>query len=517
MALEVERRLTFKHHRSTECLKVDLVASDIDETLIKGAVECSVFNCDTSAAVDSLLDDNVSTLKEDVVDKIDVIRTIDEDIEKLPTTEETQIKQKPSYISPLFLNIDPNLCTFNTDDFSPSFSLHTSPSLGALDESRNQSLYFTPMSGRDSFSPAPNDEFPMARLIRSNSYTLEKPSPLLIKHMEANCVRLVSNGSPLKSPMSLNDVRKNRNSTNNTPRKSSLSLGAGDAARLKDQKSKNNSTKATTNKSLNKTISSNSTIVASSQRTAKYSSPYAMKPNKVQKSATKPKTSNQFSGYKNREALLRSIYGTGKLNKTSVTTKKANGSKPPTDSIKTSSNPDSEENATNVDLNKTASNMKLSKNVTNLDSSRSSQVIEPISSQTFNGNICAKNYQDILALIEHQHTTQMNLLLQRQQDEQKRMQHEFLRQQEELLKKISNLVINKLDKQSTPKQTTANPTEPPKMSNGQILIEEVNSDQPDDTLDTNGNRVNRIDRFTPEGTVLGGKNPFRIYIFSGHL
>lgn len=509
MALEVERRLTFKHLQSTECLKVDLVASDIDETLIKGAVECSVSNNDTSAAVDSLLDENVSTLKEDVVDKIDVIRNIDEDIEKLPTTEETQIKQKPSYITPLFLNIDPNLYTFNTDDFSPSFSLHTSPSLGALDESRNQSLYFTPMSGRDSFSPAPNDEFPTARLIRSNSYTLEKPSPLLIKHMESNCLRLGSNGSPPKSPMSLNDLRKNRNSTNNTPRKSSLSLGAGDAARLKDQKLKNNSTKVkTTNKSLNKTISSNSTIVASSQRSAKYSSPYAMKPNKVQKSATKPKPSNQFSGYKNKDAFLRSIYGTGKPSKTSVTTKKVNGSKTPADSIKTSSNPDSGENATNVDLNKTASKLNLSKNVANLDSSKSSQVIDPISLQTSNGNICAKNYQDILALIEHQHTTQMNLLLQRQQDEQRRMQHEFLRQQEELLKKISNLVINKLDKQSTPKETTANLPESPKMSIGQMLIEEVNSEQPVDTLDTNGNRVNRIDRFTPEGTKLGGKNPF---------
>lgn len=496
LALEVERRLRLKREQKLDISPTDLAVSDIDETLIRGAVECSASNYDTSAAVDSLLDDNIPTLKEDVVNKID------EAVEYTPTAkqvyeeeamvEESQTERKPTNIVPLSLNIDTNLNPFAADMNSPNFSLHSSPSLGALDDSRNQSLYFTPMSSRDSFSPLPNGQFSGARLIRSNSYTIEKPSPLLLKHMEANGIDLGSNCSPFRSPMSLNEFRKNRNSHINTPRNLLQSFYADGGADVKEQKPKNNPIRPTSSARKLATHSSNtsinSTVVSSSQYSVKTSSPLAVKTTKTSKSGSKPKPPNH-SGiskndnkgvFKNRESILRSIYGTGKATKVQVSAKKANSSVTSlvNNSVKMPT------------MNKTQQNQTLNK----------TQVIAPSPpppSNDINGNISATNYKDILAMIESQHAAQMEILLKRQRDEQQRMQTEFLRQQEELLKTISDLVINKKEKTITPKgPSETEPLEEAKKSNEKMLIEEVNNEVPV-VHDTNGNRVNR---FTPDSS-----------------
>ncbi|XP_055304526.1 centriolar coiled-coil protein of 110 kDa isoform X2 [Sitodiplosis mosellana] len=478
LAMEVERRLRLRREQKFEVSSTELAASDIDETLVKGVVECSVSNYDTSAAVDSLLDDNISTLKDDIVGKmneaVEATSTIETANEEEAMVQELQSDRKSLNIVPLSLTIDANLNTFNTDMISPSFSLHSSPSLGALDESRNQSLYFTPMSGRESFSPLPNGQLSGARLIRSNSYTIEKPSPMLLQHMQANGINPGSNCSPLRNPMSLNEFRKNRNNQMNTPRKLLQSFNAVDSPEVKEQKAKNNPTKTSARKlmSQNSNASLNTTVVLSTQYSVKTSSPMAMKTTKTTKSATKQKPTNQSGVFKNRESILRSIYGTGKPSKVQVSAKK--------------------DNSTSTSLN----SVKVSQNKT----VNKSQVIETASTRPMNGandNITPQNYQDILVMIENQHANQMKVLLQRQQEEQKRMQEEFFRQQEELLKKISDLVINRNEKQITPKATTeTQPVVEAKKSNEKMLIEEVNNEVPV-VFDTNGNRVNR---FTPDSS-----------------
>lgn len=463
MAIEVEHRLRINRQQKHEKTEID-IASDIDETLVKDAtaIECSVSNNDTSAAVDSLLDDNVTTLNENVVNEIE------EAFEKMSTVSEEILTNtnldiaKPSDIAkPLSLTIDPNFSTYNEDILSPCFSLHSSPSLGALDESRNQSLYFTPMSGRECYSPAPSGQYPTARLIRSNSYTIEKPSAMLLKHMEANGISIGSVSSPFKSPMMLNELRKNR-SVNNSPRQL-----FGDSLQVNEQKSLIGVTKTAKSKFPNNSL--NSTVVPSNQNSAKSSSSYVTK-------STKPQIlrSNQTSSggmFKQRETW-RSIYEP-KPTKAKESAKKVNGS------------------AASMDSNRSIS------------SPRPSIGNESISSVSSNGKINAKTYQDIFAMIEQKHEAQMKAMLQRQQEEQKRMQQEFLRQQEELLRKISVLVKNKEEKTVTPNGMTdkLNGTnqkvdEESKKSNEKMLIEEVNNDVTV-TVDTNGNRINR---FTPESS-----------------
>lgn len=462
-AMDVERRLASKKLHQTQFDVSHTATSDVDETLVKCAIEYSVSNYDTSAAVDSLLDDNVSTLKED-----ELVKT-DRDFEQMPTPEKPKdddidAKPKSSDIAPLFLNIDTNLNAYDAENLSPSFSLHSSPSLGALNESRNQSLYFTPMSGREAFSPSSShgSQFPAPRLIRSNSYTLDKPSPMLLKHMEINGIHPGSTSSPLKSPMSLNEFRKNQNNNNNAsssiPRRS---LG-GNAKQLKPnhhlqvslQKTPTGNNKLSPSMSNN---SMNSTIISSNKSATKSSATKTTKGN----TTSNTKQSNPISGMKNKEAVLRSIYGPSKPNKVQFSAKKVNGSAATTNVTKNSPKP--------------------------------THQADPISLNTINGSLNAQNYGDILTMIEKQHAAQMEAMLKRQQEEQKRMHDEFLRQQEELLKTISCLVLKGGGKQSTPNQTAEKSADVSKKSIEKLLIDEV-SNEVSVIFDANGNRVNR---FTP--------------------
>lgn len=450
-------------------------SSDVDETLVKCAVECGVSNYDTSAAIDSLLDDNVSTLKEDVIDEIE------QPFEKLSTTDET-MHSKPETV-PLSLNIDTNFNTFTIENLSPSFSLHTSPSLDALNDSRNQSLYFTPSSGRDFSSPTPSEMFPPARLIRSNSYVLEKPSPMLLKHMEANGVNVGS--TPLKSPKSLNELRQNQ-TISNIPRKS---FGSGDGLQIRDREQKINTPKSS--RSVGNPMSTfanrslNATVVPSN--VTKWSPPSAAKVAKAPSLSARQKQSNQKiqtaqlnqsiqsngSGvFKNNETILRSVYGSANSTK----------SKQPMSAKKMNA-------AAQQDLNKTSPNLK------------SNHGADTMTSKSSNNNFSAKNYQEIFEMIEQKHTAQMEALINRHRVEQQQMKEEFKRQQEELLNKISNLIANRgqadlatPNAQSILNSTSNTQVEEAKKSNEKMLIEDVNKEVPV-TVDTNGNRVNK---FTPD-------------------
>lgn len=468
MALEIERRLQLKREQANEENHTDasnLAASDIDDTLVKGDVECSPINYDTSAAVESLLDDNAPTIRDDVIDEIDQI------FGRMEITEEQTeniVKEKKSNAAQLSLTIDSNFNAFDGDNLSPSFSLHSSPSLGALDDSRNQSLYFTPMSARESVSSTPvtANQFTGTRLVRSNSYTIDKPSPMLLKHM-ANGVCLGPN-SPHRSPMALNGFRKNKNTTPVSILRKSAKPSDTQNVQIKENKMANTATKSVT--CARKLVSSidsysDNSALASSKSQSLHST---QKPN----SSSKQKTStikrkqlnppNPSGVFRNNASMLRSIYETGKSPKANTI-------------IRRSKSP-----SISSGVNKKPENPSVG-----------NESVLPILPNS--GTISARDYGDIFGVIEQQHTAQMKALLQRQQEEQRRMQEEFTRQQEELLKKITNLVSGKSENLVTPNGSTEKPDEV-KKSNEKMLIDDANSQAPI-IFDSNGNRINR---FTPE-------------------
>lgn len=462
LAIEVERRIQMKReqtHNENHGSASNLAVSDIDDTVVKGTAECSSINNDTSAAVESLLDDNASTIKDDANDEIDQIFARMEKADQIIETA----KPKKINTVPLSLTIDSNFNAYNMDDLSPSFSLHSSPSLGALDDSRNQSLYFTPMSVRDSLTSTPSHtgHFSNARLVRSNSYTLDKPSPMLLKHM-ANGVCLGPSNSPLRSPMALNEFRKNKIITpSGIPRKPNKAV-EGPTAQIKHNKPTISVTKpgSSTRKLMSPIDSANSTLSTSSKLLNS-----TTKQIKQNASNAKRKQSNQTGPFKNNESMLRSIYEPNKSTKVTTNIKK-----------------------TNVTSNKKPI--------------KPSGGDESILSNGSNGTMNAPDYGDIFAIIEQKHATEMKALLQRQQEEQRKMQDEFLRQQEDLLKKISNLVNSKNERLVTPNGDTQHSksntqlSDEAKKSNEKMLIEEVNNENPV-IFDSNGNRINR---FTPENS-----------------
>lgn len=389
MAIEVERRLINKRK-----LKADAtvtfnassahVSMNSDKTLVTGANERSPSNYDTSAAVESITEDSSRTIQVEIMENCDAV---DES-----NAENSFMKKFGGLnidgVKPLTLNIDAvTQLNIPSEYLSPSFSLHSSPSMGALNDSKNQSLYFTPMSGRETISPITDDLRP-DRLIRSNSYTLEKPSPMLLQHMEANGI-------------SVN--KRNR-----------MSSGLAGAVLVNEQKLNklNYSLSSSTPRKQIKTSMLNETSVSKLPRACRKSiSPVhktvPIKELPIAKVSVMKRRSPQSGVFKNTESILRSVYA------------------PVTDSVKTSESLKKQANGTK--------SLNTSARVQSKSPADSSQQSVPDSNQ----------YQNIVKLIEEQHTAQMNALLQRQKEEQQRIQEEFERQQESLLKQISEMFIQK--------------------------------------------------------------------------
>lgn len=281
---------------------------------------------------------------------------------------------------------------YRSDALSPSFSLHLSPSMGALNDSKNQTLYLTPYSVRDS----PDAEFTARKLIRSNSYTIETPSPLLIKHMEANGINLEKDKI---SPA----IVVNAGSQLSINRDQSIKMESKDAVK-KSPPINNQASKNISIKSYRKTPSPARNCALLSSRSSGRN--HQLNKDNKQKNSVPKKKSTQNGAFKNNEALLRSIYD-GNL------TARSNSS------------------AKNLNPIGTSPNKSKAKQISPGTISKESNV------QISNVN----DYENILKMIEDQHNTQMDALLQRQKDEQHRMQEEFARQQESLMKQISNMVL----------------------------------------------------------------------------
>lgn len=287
--------------------------------------------------------------------------------------------------SPRSLHLDINSITTTSavsNMLSPSFSLHSSPSLGALNDTKNQTLYLTPYSVRDS----PEADFNSRKLIRSNSYTLDTPSPMLLKLMEANGIN-DNNTVPPKTTAS-----------------SQPSLGIKEKMPAVKQAWAGGATKIAVKKSP-----SLSDVKSTKVITARKSiSPASSAREQPKRDLSKPKAGllqRRTASVRNQESVLRSIYDSGLNSRFTTKPKKSS----PTSA---------------------AASGKLTARIENVAQ-------KPVAAPEPN----AVDFQKVLKMIEEQHNAQMNALIERQREEQKRMHEEFARQQEMLVKQISNLVL----------------------------------------------------------------------------
>lgn len=438
MAIEVERRLDEK--RRLKAVMDNSSDDNIDSgrTVIDAiaTLERSPSNYDTSAAIESLIEDSANlNLHENTIKDDDATPLID---------------SKQSKVS-LSLNTDVITADDKRNFLSP-YSLHSSPSLGALDEDKNQSLYFTPMSTQENVPSNPNS----GRLIRSNSFIVEKPSPMLLQHMKANGIAIAvpSKESERKSEFSISKQQENSISYS-TPTKpirtkssTSLCSNSSKEARLKS----------------NSTINANARSVLPPIRKTASDSKVTSKTTKTL--PTKQKQHENGNGiFKNKPSVLQSIYNPSSylINSNSKTNVKQISNKVTRQSQRPAEN---------------------NKSKTKSSPSRKSP----------------KDYEEILRMIKTQHEAQVRELIKRQQEEQTRMQLEFKRQQDSLLMRISRIMANsnnKSNKSSLLNEsllsngTNSSPSE----TNGNWdTTSETDSVIPTN-IDSNGNRINR---FTPE-------------------
>lgn len=303
--------------------------------------------------------------------------------------------------SPRSIHLDINSFTTATaasDMLSPSFSLHSSPSLGALNDLKNQTLYLTPYS---------EDECSGRKLIRSNSYTLDTPSPMLLKLMKEN------------------GINANQTSPPKVTASSQPSLTLKDKLPPVKQAWAGTTTKIAVKRSPS-LIDVKSTKPATARKSI---SPASSVREQQKKLLSKPKGNfpqRKCASARNQESVLRSIYDSGLSNRSTVKPKKSS-------------------------IAVTAPSGKLTARVEKPATAPAPipvPVSAPVSAPaTAPASAPAKpdpnavDFEKILKMIEEQHSTQMNALIERQKEEQKRMQEEFARQQENLVKQISHLVL----------------------------------------------------------------------------
>lgn len=474
LAMQVERRLIERRRilngeisSSDQHTEQPQTPVETQTSLLNTSIEQSSLNHDTLSAVESLIDDSKTIQGDgDSVDRSDVSMHTECDSN---TSAKLFIEQKIDDVPQLSLNLDSISYPYDFDGgmLSPSFSLHSSPSLDALNNSKNQSLYFTPLSGRETLTPKKTtDELQPGRLIRSNSYTIEKPSPLLIKHMEANGISLPTrNSSAAKSLLPVTARQPlNKATFSSTPKKQlkkSQTESLLNVTKETKIKQNGNKTPLTARKSLS-TARSASTSSIGLQVTGKgLNLTRELKPKAT--ATTVRKDLHQIGVFKNTETVLRSIYDTGSTARTTNRSKSASSAQSSTNTTKQKSKtPSPEANSSN-------------------------QSTKPV------------EYKELLKMIESQHTAQMNALVKRQQEEQERMQKEFARQQEILLKQISGLISNQSDRSrtSTADDQSLNVTLNKSKQEPDTVIEVLddNTSEISPSFDTNGNRINR---FTPE-------------------
>lgn len=273
----------------------------------------------------------------------------------------------------------------------------TSASMTPL-KSKNNTLYLSRHSIPDQRTPDP-DEYSPPALVRSNSYTMEFPSDVFIKHMESQGISLCSELSELS-------FGSTRLSSIDTISATLNGSDTKDESRTRTQTPIKAPTKPKTSPTSHQLLTEAPVPSAQSGK----------RPVKTQilnkpKSTTGLKRSESAVSY--REQILQKIYGSSEANTRTARPK------PRTQLCVLPKTP-------------TAAAKKPKKKVIDSPNSDSSQ-------KSSKSNI--NEYNRLLKLIEERHIGQMNALVQQQQDAQRRLQVEFSQQQELLKMQISTIMM----------------------------------------------------------------------------
>lgn len=317
-------------------------------------------------------------------------------------------------------NIDNNLICdnkcLNTDNILSNISNQLSPRTARCNRSSSDVL-------------DKNRSITFNKLIRSNSYTLEVPSPMLIKHMESKGVNINLSPTPPPPPPPPMVSKTMQQPTKENALNDTITVVQAIVTNkeipnkiiVKKFKPKTIPRKSTTN-SISGHHSTNNI------KTIKYrKSPYDGKTLKNMTTTLNLNKSlpcnNNNNNTINKKKLTTSLTNisrkTGKtkqLNKKSINTKSTN------DLINTTSTMSTSTSSTTTITNDTNTSTK------ELNNNDNNNI------KLFNQN----QLNDILKQIEDEHKNQINFLIQRQQEEYEKLQLEFLEQNKRLMNHLNN-------------------------------------------------------------------------------
>lgn len=169
-AIQIECRLREKRERELrEKTESNVVA--VGEPTAMQAIEQNSSN-NTSAGADSLTEESYQPQTDPVRINVEVIPS--------PSPEHSAFEE----VEPLRLSFDIDSTAPNTNRIrisSSRMSICGTPPKDGSDDNLDQSIYFTPSSRISSPENGPDNP---EQLIRSNSYTIDDPSPMLIKHIK---------------------------------------------------------------------------------------------------------------------------------------------------------------------------------------------------------------------------------------------------------------------------------------------------------------------------------------------
>lgn len=304
---------------------------------------------------------------------------------------------------------------FNSNKSPESISTASSSIACGHTKDKTNTIYLSCHSIPDSCTPEPRE--PPPRLVRSNSYTLECPSEVFIKHMELK-------GIDLSSELSDSSLSKALTSTSvTTPTESAANPIDKDIDRNKSWRTTPEQTPKASRKS-HKLLSSSSPSslskigvnVTTNGHDVKTKTPIL----------SKPTEKVHVKKLESREEILKKIYAP----QDPVTARSTRTRQRAQQLCIIAAKPSSTSN-------KRAKNL-LTTN-TNVQAKVHSPDVRTLPTKPLKSNF--NEYNRLLQLIEERHTRQMNELLQRQQDEQRRLQREFCQQQEILERQISTMML----------------------------------------------------------------------------
>lgn len=354
---------------------------------VVAAIEQSSSNYDTSAGAESLLEDSVENGSDPVTISVEIVPSspsrqsavkvsseVEEKAQNAAEVSDQTIQSKDN--DPPFLCVDSkSITTEHLRVLSSNVSLGPTPPNEPLDSSLDQSIYLTPSSRLQSPERVPTSGEGVStavRRVRSDSFTLDEPSSMLVQHLKTFGISF------------------DRDDSKTEP--------------------------------ADNTISESSTLISDSLDQSGDRSFTANTSTKTAKFDSSPAESDS-SPAKSKDWMQRL---TNKLNSSFGKSPK-----------KCQPSPIARSDTHRSDTHRSPARARS--HASRLRSPAGTTMGSPPPPPTTSPPPPA-DYSRILTLIEEQHAAQVNELLWRQQEERKRMQLEFRLQQDELMRKITDLV-----------------------------------------------------------------------------